>query len=180
MCVMCLGGATVTPAGATVVLPADLQELAEQAVVIVRGRVVDVQARQVDGPARVESVVTFAASTYLKGDLGTTVTFRVPGGRIGRYRTVVVGAPVVSPGDELVLFLGGHPPAVPHVLGLSQGLFRILRDPRTGRRVVSPSPLLSAPSRAVPVVRGDPSRRLATVGEFGALVRQVLAPGVRP
>ncbi len=183
-CLVALVGAAA-PLDASVVLPGDLRELSKQALVVVRGRVVDVRARQLAGSRRVESLVTFSASEYLKGDLGTTVTFQVPGGRVGRYRTVVVGAPVLSPGDELVLFLGGRPPGLPHVLGLSQGLFRVVLDPRTGRRMVSPPPLLGAGAGAVRVVRGDPARRLATVDEFGALVVRVLseaplAAGERP
>jgi len=52
-------------------------------------------AEWADGRRRIDSLVTIEAEQYLKGDFGERVTFRVPGGRIGRYRSVMVGAAVV-------------------------------------------------------------------------------------
>src|SRR5437868_4285563 len=90
---------------ATVVVPIEFRELVAAAPVIVHGQVVGVRAGWVDGRRSVETFVTVAASDYLKGNLGDSITFRVPGGQIGRYRTVFVGAPEFKEGDEVVLFL---------------------------------------------------------------------------
>jgi hypothetical protein len=38
---------------------------------------------------------------------------------------VVIGAPTFSRGDQVVVFLGARPPAIPNLLGLSQGVFRV-------------------------------------------------------
>ena len=88
-----LRAASRLPLQATVLVPIEFRELVADAPVIVHGRVVDVPVEWVDGRRAVETFVTSTADEYLKGDLGEHVTFRVPGGQIGRYRTVFVGAP---------------------------------------------------------------------------------------
>ena len=113
-------------------------------------------------------VVTVTAGTYLKGGPGETVTFRVPGGQIGRYRNVMIGAPQFQPGDEAVFFLSASGPSIAHIFGLSQGLFRVSVDARTGRRLVVPPVLMSNSDQAQTVVRGDPARRQLSLDEFAA------------
>ena len=49
----------------------------------------------------------------------------MPGGRLGRYRSLVVGAPTFEAGQRVVVFLGATPPSLPYVLGMSQGVFRV-------------------------------------------------------
>jgi hypothetical protein len=41
----------------------------------------------------IETVVTLDVEAWLKGSLGRTVQFVVPGGALGRYRSIFVGAP---------------------------------------------------------------------------------------
>src|SRR5262249_30578964 len=82
-----------TQARATVLVGADLGRLAHDAVAIVRGRVVAVAARWTDGRRSIETIVTMDVETYLKGSLGPSVQFRIPGGVLGRYSSIVVGAP---------------------------------------------------------------------------------------
>jgi len=166
----------VAAAGATVLLPADLGELARGAQAIVHGRVTLVRAGWVAGHRRIDSFVTVEASEYFKGDLGRAVTFRVPGGEIGRYRSITVGAPVFHEGDEVVLFLGARGPSVPYVLGLSQGVFRVVADPATGRRLVTPPALVSGVEPAA-VRRGDPARRPIDLASFGDTVRGLAGRG---
>src|SRR5688572_15298321 len=90
---------------ATVIVPIEFRELVATSPVIVHGLVTDVRSAFVDGRRSVETFVTIEAGEYLKGNLGQHVTFKVPGGEIGRYRTVFVGAPEFRTGDEVVLFL---------------------------------------------------------------------------
>jgi hypothetical protein len=161
---------------ATVLVPADLGELTRGSRAVLHGRVVEVQAQWTAGRRRIESLVTVAVVAYFKGELGRTVTFRVPGGQIGRYRSVTVGAPVFREGDEVVLFLAARGPSVPYVLGLSQGVFRVVSDPRTARRQVTP-PALLAGDAAVAVVRGDVTRRPIDLALFGDAVRRLAAEG---
>src|SRR5215204_2234160 len=149
----------LTPSvSATVLLPADFREIVNGSQIIVYGRVSDVRAEWIDERRRIESVVTLEAADFYRGTPSRTVTFRVPGGQVGRYKSVTVGAPEFSAGDEVVLFLKARGPAVPQVFGLNQGVFRVRVDARTGRRLVT-LPILTARGTAPePVVRGDASR----------------------
>ena len=118
------------------------------------------------------------AGSYLKGGPAGTVTFRVPGGQIGRYRNVMVGAPQFQPGEEAVLFLSASGPAIAHIFGLSQGLYRVKTD-STGRRLVVPPVLTANSDEPQAVTRGDLNRRQLTLDEFAATVRQAIARGER-
>jgi hypothetical protein len=129
----------------------------------------------VDGRRAVETFVTIEATEYLKGSLGERVTVKVPGGQLGRYRTVFVGAPEFSEGDEVVLFLKSNGPSFPFIIGLSQGLFRVTAAPGSNERLVTPPALLAkAGADAEPIVRGDVSRRAVPIAAFRDLVRQVI------
>jgi len=165
------GGA---PSRATTLISMDLPELVSDARTIAYGRVIDTRATVVAG--RTETAITLDASTYLKGDGGRVLTFRVPGGQIGRYRTVVVGAPVLREGDEVVAFLTGTGPRLPTVVGFSQGVLHVYRNSGDASPVVlaPPSP---RGDRAERVVRGDSARRLVPLGTFVEEVR-ALALGV--
>src|SRR5581483_1285311 len=107
---------------ATVIVPADLGELTREARSIARGRVSAVDARWSDDRRTVETLVTLKVDTYLKGPLGDTLQFRVPGGSIGRYRRVFVGAPEFTVDDRVIVFLGASGPVVPYIVGFSQGV----------------------------------------------------------
>lgn len=162
---------------ATVIIPIEFRELVTTTPVIVHGHVTDVRAAFVDGRRSVDTFVTIAADEYLKGDLGEYVTFRVPGGELGRYRTVFVGAPAFRVGEEVVLFLkmAGR---VPFVAGLNQGAYRIVEDTQTRRRMVT-SPVVMAREgvESEPIVRGAATRRPMELGAFRDVVREVLARG---
>jgi hypothetical protein len=179
--------APAVPLHATVIVPADVNALAVEAAAIAHGRVVRVEAQQGEG-RRVERLVTLQVFNYLKGGWGNVVQFRIPGGTLGRYHTVMIGAPELVEGDELVLFLGARPgddgdrATRPYVLGLHQGVFRVVADEATGRRLVMP-PLVQGPdgqgadltSRG----RGDVNRRPLELGEFRGRISAALAAAPR-
>jgi hypothetical protein len=85
--------------GATVLVPAEFREIVQGSQVIVHGRVVDLRSDWTGDRFRVETIVTLEAGAYFKGGPGERVTFRVPGGTIGRYRSLMVGAPEFRVGD---------------------------------------------------------------------------------
>src|SRR6185436_5156698 len=101
-----LSAVLATTAHATVLIPATLGELSRDAYAIVRGRVVSVEGRWTPDRRTIESIVTLESEAYLKGALGETVEFRVPGGVLGRFRNIVVGAPRFAPGQRVIVFLG--------------------------------------------------------------------------
>jgi hypothetical protein len=154
--------------GATVLVPTDLKDLSKSAYAIVHGRVVSVQAQWSEDARHIESLVSISAIDYLKGNLGATVTIRVPGGELGRYRSVMVGAPTFREGDEVVLFLGTSPPAMPYLLGLGQGVYRLTRATPTSEPLVSPTPIAPGVTANGVIVRGT----LAPV-PYHEFVRQV-------
>ena len=162
---------------ATVLIPIEFRELVTISSTIVRGRVVDVRANWVDGRRAVDTFLTVEAAEYFKGGPGDTVVVRVPGGQMGRYRTIFVGAPEFQRGDEVVLFLRGNPASGAFIVGLSQGAFRVAAD-GSGRRVVTSPVLMGVPGdRPETVVRGDIARRPLAVDAFRDLVKRVVAGG---
>jgi hypothetical protein len=94
----------------------------------------------------------------------------VPGGELGRYRTIVVGAPDFAVDQHVVVFLGAHGPTVPHIVGFNQGVFRVTRAADDSGWVVSPPPF-AAGATAVRVVRGDAARRPVALADFEQQVR---------
>jgi hypothetical protein len=168
-------------ASATVLVPAEFSEIVGGSESSAYARGVDVRPEWADGRRWIDSVVTAEVVTYLKGGSDGTITFKVPGGRLGRYRSVVVGAPVFARGDEAVLFLksNGTPgESLPDVFGLNQGVFRVRVDPRTGQRMVVPPPVMATEpvaGQAQPVRRGAIDRRPLAFDAFGARVREVMA-----
>ena len=170
--------ALALPARATVLIPADLGELAHDALAIARGRVAAVDAQWTEDRGTIETIVTLEVEGYLKGALGSTVRFRTPGGELGRFRSIVVGAPEFAVGQRIIVFLGARGPSVPHVLGLSQGVFRIARAADNSGWVVMPPTLWPATAGDVRVVRGETSRRPVRLDDFEQRIR-VLAGGAK-
>jgi hypothetical protein len=160
---------------ATVLLPAEFREIVSGSEVIVYGRVLEARAEWADNRHRIDTVVTVQAGTYLKGGPGDTVTFRVPGGQIGVYRNVMVGAPELRTGDEAVFFLVARGPEVPHIFGLSQGLFRVRVEGRGERRIVVPPALMAKGDSPEVVTRGAADRQSRPLEVFAAQVRAVIA-----
>jgi hypothetical protein len=173
---ICAFLAVALPARATVLVPADLSELSRDARTIVRGRVIALDPRWTEDRRAIETLVTLEVDGYLKGALGQTVQFRVPGGELGRFRSITVGAPEFSIDERIVVFLGATGPSVPYVLGLSQGVFRVVHA--ADGWVVTPPSAVPPASGSVRIVRGDPSRRALPLAEFEQRVR-ALAVGPR-
>ena len=142
--------------------------------IIARGQVVAIDARWSDGRRAIETVVTLEAESYLKGEMGRMVQFRVPGGTMGRYRNIVMGAPRFAVGQRIVVFLGASGPRVPYILGLSQGVYR-LGVSSSGEVLVSPPPVM--PGVTGPIVRGALTRQAAPLADFERSVRALVGAG---
>ncbi len=106
----------------------------------------------------------------MKGDLGATLQFRVPGGRLGRFRSVFVGAPEFVADDRVVVFLGANGPSIPHLVGFSQGVYRLVLTRDTGWTVTPPG-MWPSTSGTTKVVRGDASRTPLALDTFEARIR---------
>ena len=161
-----------SPLRATVLVPADLGDLSREARTIARGVVVAVEPRWLGDRRAIETLVTLQAADYLKGSLGATVQFRVPGGRVGRLRSITVGAPTFAVGDHVVVFLAGGGPQVPDIVGLNQGLYRVARANNAWSVVPPPATPGTSASAAR---RGDSSRRPMALAEFERRVRSLVS-----
>lgn len=159
---------------ATVLIPAEFRQVVSGSQIIAYGRVVEVTPEWADGRKRIDSLVTFEVGTYLKGNSDQTITFRVPGGQLGAYRSVMIGAPIFAPGDEAVLFFAVRG-SRPHIFGLNQGVFRVRLDSTTGRRMVVQPALLARGDAPELVIRGAAERRPEALESFAARVRAVMA-----
>ncbi len=166
---VCAGGSL----SATTLVPAEFGQMARESELIVRGTVVSVEGQTV-GPLRaIETLVTLRVADTLKGTPTAETVFRVPGGRVGRYRRVMVGAPEFAAGDEVILFLKGRAPAIAMPYGLSQGVYRVARN---GGKAAVTSAVVTGSGR---VARGDPSRRPLDPQSFARQVKSAL-DGVSP
>jgi len=165
-------------ARATVVVPADLGELSHDAIAIVRGRVARVDAQFTEDRGTIETLVTLEVESYLKGALGQTIRFKVPGGELGRFRSIVVGTPEFIVDQHVVVFLGARGPSVPYIVGFNQGVFRVVRAADNSGWLVTPPANLPAVGASVRIVRGDPARRPLPLADFEQKVR-TLAGGAR-
>jgi hypothetical protein len=171
-----LVAAAVTVAHATVVAPVGFRQAVNEAALIIRGHVTDVRA--FEQPTGVESAVTLAVDRVLKGPAGDFVTVRVPGGTIGRYRYVFVGAPTFAVNEQVILLLKRGTDNALRPIGLWQGVYPIQAMPGTGQPGVAAPAVAPQTASTGQVVRGDTRRRLLSVQEFESLVRLVLAaPG---
>ncbi len=169
-----------SPLHATVIVPAEFREVVQGSDIIVYGRVESVRADWSDDRRRIETYVTFDVSSSLKGGADRTIVFKVPGGTLGRYRSMMMGAPVFQPGDEAFLFLKTGVASTPVVFGFNQGVFRVRSDAGTGRRLVASPALLAGADAPRPLVRGAAERRSVPIESFAAQVQAVMAEAREP
>ena len=154
---------------ALTVVPMTFEQLVSEAAAVVYGRVAEVRGQWTSDRRSIDSVVTVEALQYLKGDLGPVVSLRLPGGEAGGVTNVLPGTPTLRDGELVVLFLKARGPALLTTLGLGQGVFRVVRDPRSGTMLVTPPPLKE--SAAGRVIRGAADRRALSLDAFASTVR---------
>jgi len=180
-CTLVLCAIVLVPAfaRATSVRALDFQTLTKNADVIAHGQVVALASQWASDRNGIDTVVTVLVSDYLKGNLGAQIVFRVPGGKIGRLRSVTAGAPAFEEGEDVIVFLAASGPAFPRIVGFNQGVFRVRVDQGSGARVVA-SPLLAGEvTTPTPLVRGDLSRAAVSLQQFQARVQSALQQEAR-
>lgn len=158
-------------ATAITVVPMTFEQLVGESEAVIYARVSDVRGQWTTDRRSIESIISLDVLRYLKGNFGETVLIRVPGGEAGGRVNVLPGAPVLRSGELVVIFLDSRGPAIPTILGLNQGVFRVVPDTRTGAPLVTPPPFKA--SEAGRIVRGAAERRTLTVDAFAAAVRDL-------
>lgn len=172
---------------ATVTIPTDLPDVVSIATLIVRGRVVDTRAFTDIANGPVMTAVTVSISDVLKGNADSTLTFRVHGGDLGRYRHVMVGSPTFVVGDEAYLFLKRAPDGVLWTVGMGAGVYKISgasgaagASRAVGALVVNPPVVAGVTATAgAQVVRGDSRRKPMGIGDFAGVVKLLMAAKTR-
>jgi hypothetical protein len=132
-CVLCF---TAVQASATTLPYKSWKDLFAEADGVVTGTVKDVQSTAADGD--VYSFVTLTGVSMLAGDYqGDVLTLRIQGGMVKNNGQHLLGSPNFRPGERVILFvLANGDYAVP-LVGWGQGVFRLQRDPASGREWVS-------------------------------------------
>lgn len=139
------------PVQALTAVPRSFDELVQLADTVIVGTVGAVQSAMVYAPSEhIVSHVTLGQLQLIKGTaVDGSYTLEVPGGVVGRYAEDYPGLPVFRVGRRYVLFVRGNRRDFFPVVGVSQGVFRVIAD-ASGRQVVVPddaaahSPALSA------------------------------------
>lgn len=159
----------IVPLRATSTIPTDLADVVSIATLIVRGRVVDTRSFTEIANGPVMTAVTIATGEVIKGTADTSVTFRVHGGEIGRYRYAVIGSPTFAVGDEAYFFLKRTAAGPLWPVGMSAGVYRV------AGAVNAPIVAGVTATAGANVVRGDIRRKPMASGEFASLVRMLMS-----
>jgi hypothetical protein len=156
--------AAAIPAAASVAVPATVEELARSSDAVVRGRVESVEARLSANGKRVFTYAEVRPSEVWRGSAPAVVTVVVPGGVAGDLGQRVSGAPSLSVGEEVVLFLSKLGEREFQVRGMAQGKFTVSGDeakPNLSSLAFVPGRALSVEERrAEPMPVGELKRRV--------------------
>lgn len=122
------------PAGATTLLKLSMNDMIAQSSSIVRAHVTG--SRSVAVGRDIYTYYQLQVSETLKQGAILPAEVAVPGGVYGNFRQIGVGSPVLVQGQDYVLFLWTSRSGMTQVIGLSQGMFSLAKDP-AGNTVLS-------------------------------------------
>jgi len=146
-----------SPVQAGTALRLEIEGLVARAELAIEGRVLSARAR-LDARGRIETEYQLAVARVFWGNPGARLVFSLPGGELPDGRGLwLPGMPVISPGEDVVLFLTGEDSLGCRMpVGLSQGKFRVVRDRRGARSLASESngAELIGPGAAAPATQG--------------------------
>jgi hypothetical protein len=122
-------------ADATTLARLQFYQLVQHSSAIARLRCVRADVRMENGEIWTDTV--FDVVQHDKGYLPSPIVVRLPGGKCQHLISHVDGVPEFHPGEEVYVFLTGQPGKPFHIVGWSQGTFRIHRNMRTGAETVT-------------------------------------------
>lgn len=124
------------PAGASILVALDLQELAAESDRIAVGRVVLTEPVRL-GSGTIRTRCRILVEQELRGFDDSEIIVETLGGQIGTLGMRVAGAASLALGDRVVVFAKGDGGVTFRPVGMAQGVMRIKRE--DGRDLVSPS-----------------------------------------
>ena len=175
-----------TPGHATTVLEQSFPDLVQQADTIVVGTVSAIEAEWDATHERPYTFVTFTDLDIRKGPAQDTLTLRFLGGPDPDGNVLTIsGVPDFHLGDRLVLFIAGNEHYAVPLVGLWQGLYRVVFDPDRDEDVLYTSamqPLTELPTHRGGVVYDALSTEVDAAADPLALdtLLQAIAQEVRP
>ena len=125
--------------------------MVEQSTAIVRARVRG--SRTIRGGALLYTVTQLEVLEQWKGSAARHLEVSTPGGSLGGLSQRFGGVPRLQPGSSYVALLWQGPSGRVHIIGLSQGLFKVLAK-EDGQLVIGrnpPSGLMLSPVSGQPV-----------------------------
>ena len=132
----CISG-IVAPAGATTLIYKNFDDLVTEAEAIVVGTVR--QAESHYGPHK--DIYTFVTLTDLQVIHGeykqNALVLRLAGGEIDGVRVVFDGSPKFMSSEKFLIFLQGNGKHLVPIVGWTQGIFRITRDPDSQKDIIT-------------------------------------------
>ena len=151
------------------------EAMTKQATTIVRGRVGDIRTDRSNGI--IYTQYSFEALTAWKGPQVELLEISSSGGTYEGVTQRFVGAPVLEPGAEYVAFLWQGKSARLQILGLAQGLFRVVKgdglEPYVLRDAIEDVTLVSEQGREIKALR-------FTLAELETTIRRALAAKETP
>ena len=147
--------ALFSPAWATTVLEYSFPSLVREAETIVSGTVTEVAAEWDTQRQAPFTFVTMTDLTILKGDTAqTALTLEFVGGPTpDGVQVQVAGMPHFAMGDRVVVFVTGNRTVMTPLVGLWQGIYRIVYDPESEADVMAThdgQPLTALPMPRAP------------------------------
>jgi len=130
-----LTGLVAIVANATTLARLQFYQLVQHSSAIARVRCLRADTRLENGEIWTDTV--FEVVQRDKGYLPTEIVVRLPGGKFQHLNSHVDGVPEFRPGEEVYLFLTGHPGRQFYIVGWTQGTFRIRKDLRSGMEAVT-------------------------------------------
>jgi len=123
------------PALATTVTKLSLEQLVQRADLIVQGQVQSVHSQWDEQRRLVFTYVSIRVDEPLKGERLQSVLIRQIGGSVGTIEMSVAGAPQFKSGQKALVFLKRQDATTFQVVGMNQGLYRIVEDSAVSRVV---------------------------------------------
>lgn len=135
------------------------EDLGEEAALVVRGRVENVQSYWNAKHTKIFTRTRVAVDEAYKGNVGPALDIVQLGGVVGNVKVTVQGALQWKVGEEVLVFAEPYDATAYQVAGFSQGRFKIERDPVTGVAYVDGPPLegvslVGAPGTTEPAPQG--------------------------
>ena len=131
------------------------KQMGEESALVVRGKVSSVRSFWNDSNTKILTETVIAIDESYKGGGDATARVLQLGGVVGTVRMHVHGAPSWTRGEEVVLFLEPIDAINYRVSGLSQGKFKVERDPVTGDAFITYPMMDGAEVLGTPSADGD-------------------------